>query len=315
MTVVLRPIPPGDTAAIAEYLRIRNEVAPDDADSADQVAWEDAIYPGQVWRFLASLGGGTVGSCTTGRLHVHGPGHPRFYLGAWVLPAHRRRGAGTALYRAASDAARSAGKTGFQTWLSEDEVDGTRFLRARGFEVKGRDKVVALDLRSIDAAAPAPPAGITLVTLAERPDLIPGVHAAAVEAFPSIPSTTPIQPGSLDEFVAAEVEHAAIPAEAFVVAVDDATGQVAGYANLKLAPGTTIFAYHHMTAVRPGYRGRGVATAMKRATIAWAARAGIEELRTGNDERNAPMRAVNLRLGYRPRGDYLALQGPLAPVP
>jgi len=310
--VDVRELRAGDAAGIDAYVHIRNTVAPDDADSPEQVAWEDATYPGQVWRYLAWLDGEAIGTCTTGRLHIHPPNHPRFYLGAWVLPAHRRRGAGTALYRAASAAARSAGKSGFQAWVSEDVADGVRFLLAHGFEVTGRDKVVALDLRGLDAPALAPPRGIRLVTLAERPDLIADVHAAALEAFPSIPSTTPIQPGPLDEFVATAVEGVGMAQDAFVLALDEPTGEVAGYANLKLAAASSTLAYHHMTAVRPAYRGRGVATAMKRATIAWAIRAGLEELRTGNDERNAPMRAVNAKLGYRPRADYLALRGPLA---
>jgi GNAT superfamily N-acetyltransferase len=313
--ITIRHVGPGDGVALADYVRIRNTVAPDDADSADQVAWEDATYPGQVWRFLADLGGEAVGTCTTGRLHIHGPDHRRFYLGLWVLPERRGHGAGTALHGAASEAARAAGKSGFQTWVSEAQADGVRFLLARGFTVTGRDKVVGLDLRGMAAPDPAPPPGISLVTLAGRPDLVPGVHAAAVEAFPSIPSTTPIEPGSLAEFTAAEVERAGIPKDAFVVAVDEATGEVAGYASLKLAPGNATFAYHDMTAVRPACRGRGVATALKQATIAWAVRAGLDELRTGNDVKNAPMRAVNAKLGYRPRADYLALRGPLAPGP
>ena len=32
---------------------------------------------------------------------------------------------------------------------------------------------------------------------------------------------------------------------------------------------------------------------------------------TGNDIDNAPMRAVNARLGYRPTPDLLAMRGPL----
>jgi hypothetical protein len=50
------------------------------------------------------------------------------------------------------------------------------------------------------------------------------------------------------------------------------------------------------------------------ATIAWAIAAGLEALETGNDETNAPMRAVNARLGYRPLPDVIGLQGPLAPA-
>ncbi len=55
-----------------------------------------------------------------------------------------------------------------------------------------------------------------------------------------------------------------------------------------------------MTAVRPAWRGRGIATALKRATIAWAMEHGVEGLETGNDEENAPMRAINRTLGYAP---------------
>ena len=69
-----------------------------------------------------------------------------------------------------------------------------------------------------------------------------------------------------------------------------------------------------MTAVRPAWRRRGIATAIKRATIAWAIDHGLEALETGNDETNAPMRAVNARLGYRPLPDVVGYRGPLAPA-
>jgi hypothetical protein len=42
---------------------------------------------------------------------------------------------------------------------------------------------------------------------------------------------------------------------------------------------------------------------------------GLERLETGNDETNAPMRAVNAALGYRPMPDTLALEGPLPQPP
>ena len=314
MTIEVRRLDPGDDTALLAYVRIRCEVTPDDADSLEEIRWEDATYPGEVVRFLAELDGETVGAASTGRVHIHGPDHPRYWLGLWVQPASRRRGFGAALFRAASDAGRAAGKTGFQTWVSEAQQEAVAFLGNRGFVVVGRDKIVGLDLRAMAAPAPALPAGIALRTLADRPDLVAGVHAAAMEAFPDIPTTEePIEVGSLEAFVARDVERTSIPKDAFFVAVDEASSEVAGYASLKLAAGSTTMAYHDMTAVRPAYRGRGVATALKRATIAWALGHGLEELRTGNDEDNAPMRAVNAALGYRPRPDYLELRGPLAP--
>ena len=53
----------------------------------------------------------------------------------------------------------------------------------------------------------------------------------------------------------------------------------------------------------------GVATALKRATIAWSAANGIEALETANDTDNAPMRAVNHRLGYQPLPDEIYFRG------
>jgi GNAT superfamily N-acetyltransferase len=78
-----------------------------------------------------------------------------------------------------------------------------------------------------------------------------------------------------------------------------------------LAPGSTTVAWHDMTAVRRDWRGRGIAASLKRATIVWAIHNGITALDTGNDEANAPMRAVNARLGYRPLPDEVLMRGPL----
>ena len=245
---------------------------------------------------------------------MHERGFERYWLGIWVLPESRGRGVGSALYEAVSGAARAAGKTGFQTELSEEHADGLRFLANRGFVETDRSKMVRLDLAGLAAPVARPPAGIRLVSLAERPDLLPGVHATAVEAFPDIPWTDePIAALDLDAFVARDVERTGIPKDAFHVAVDEASGVVAGYASLIFSAGSTTVAYHDMTAVRRAYRGRGIAGALKRATVAWAVDHGLKALETGNDETNAPMRAVNLALGYRPTPDWVGLQGPLAP--
>jgi GNAT superfamily N-acetyltransferase len=66
-----------------------------------------------------------------------------------------------------------------------------------------------------------------------------------------------------------------------------------------------------MTAVRRAWRGRGLARILKEATIGWAIANGLTALETGNDVDNAPMRAVNLRLGYQPLPDEVFMRGPL----
>jgi GNAT superfamily N-acetyltransferase len=303
-----------DEAALAAHLAIRNAVTPDNPDSPDSVRWETATYPGQVHRFLAlDADGAPVGTASTGRIWMHEASYERYWLGLWVLPAARRRGIGQALYEAVSEAAHARGKTGFQTELSEAHLDGTAFLAHRGFVEVDRTKLVRLDVGGLQPPTPAIPDGLTLTTLEARPDLVAGVHRVAVEAFPDIPTgDEPVAALSLEEFRARDVDRADVPPGAFALIVDDASGEVAGYANLRFAPGSTTLAWHDMTAVRPSFRGRGLALALKQATIAWAIANGVEALETGNDEHNAPMRAVNARLGYRPIPDSVGLQGPLA---
>jgi len=66
--------------------------------------------------------------------------------------------------------------------------------------------------------------------------------------------------------------------------------------------------------VKRAWRQRGIATALKRAQIAWAADKCFERLVTYNDEANAPMRGVNARLGYYvPQPPVVLVHGPPAP--
>jgi mycothiol synthase len=312
--VRVRRIDPEDEAGLLAYVRIRNAATPDNTDSLAQVRWEEVTYPGEIVRFLAEADGATVGTACTGRIWMYERDFERYWLGIWVQAEDRGRGVGSSLYRAASDAARDAGKTGFQTELSEIHAAGHRFLAHRGFVKVDRDKMVRLVLAGLDPPVVTVPAGFQLATLAERPDLLPGIHVAAVDAFPDIPTGgQPVSVGTLEAFVARDVAQPGIPRDGFFVAVDEVTGEVVGYASLVFAAGSTTLAYHDMTAVRPAYRGRGLAGALKRATIAWAIGHGVEALETGNDERNAPMRAVNLSLGYQPIPDRIGLHGPLAP--
>ena len=48
------------------------------------------------------------------------------------------------------------------------------------------------------------------------------------------------------------------------------------------------------------FRGRGLATLLKSHSLRRAAELGVTIAITDNEEANAPMLAVNLRLGYRP---------------
>ncbi len=80
----------------------------------------------------------------------------------------------------------------------------------------------------------------------------------------------------------------------------------------KLSLTAPTAAGHSMTAVKRAWRGRGIAGALKATQINWALAHGYTELHTSNEERNAPIKRLNARLGYRPGIGRIHLVGPLA---
>jgi mycothiol synthase len=171
---------------------------------------------------------------------------------------------------------------------------------------------VKLDLAGLERPPIEPPPGVTISSLEAHPELVRSVYDVALEALPDIPGDGPEAPPTLEEFRIRDVDRSIIPGGGFVIGIDDATGRVAGYANLMLVPGRATVAWHGMTAVARAWRGRGLARALKAATIAWALDNGLEALEGSNDIENAPMRAVNRRLGYEPEPDEIQFRGPLA---
>lgn len=310
---VIRRVEDDDAAGRRAFVELVNAVTPESPTTPEELAWADATYPGGA-RFLVVERGRSVGCASVGRIYMYEPGFDHFWFRVQVLPDARRRGHGTRLWRACSAVARAAGKVGLQTDVSERHADGVAFLEHHGFEAIERMKMVQLDLRGLPPPAVDVPAGFAITTLAARPDLERGVHAIAVETYPDIPSADePVAAGTFEAFVARDVRRDGIPPDGLMIAVDTATGEVAGWASLLFVPGSSTMAWHDMTAVGHRWRGRGLATALKRATIGWAIANGLEVLETGNDDENAAMRAVNAKLGYRPIPDQLAFRGPLAP--
>ena len=292
-------------------IRVVNAVTPEDPTSADEIRWADETYPGAA-RFVASLDDRIVGAATVGRVYVYPPSHPYFWASVVVEPEARRRGIGSRLLDAVSRVAERAGKVGLEMRATTERPEGIAFLEHRGFRELERARMVRLRLEGREPPTIMIPGGIRLTTLAAEPTLVEGVHAVALDAFRDIPGgDTPMAVGDLAEFRARDVDRPTIPAEGFIVAVDEATGDVVGYASLAFLPGSTTVAWHDMTAVRRADRGRGIAKAVKLATIAWAIDNGLTALETGNDEDNAPMRAVNAGLGYEPMPDELGMRGPL----
>ncbi|MEA2611251.1 MAG: hypothetical protein QOG32_977 [Chloroflexota bacterium] len=297
-----------DLSAITSIV---DTVTPERGTSSVEMRWADHTYPGGE-RYLAETPDGRpVGTASVGRIYVHPPEYDGLWAEIAVLPEARRQGIGAELLASVRETARAAGKTTLHVPASEARPEGLDFLLHRGFTELERSKSVRLDVRDLVPPPVAPPVGVRLVTLADRPDLVPELHAIAVETLPDIPGDEPMAAGDLEEFRARDIDRPGMPSEAIFIALDEA-GEVLGYASVILAPSRPTVAYHDMTAVRPAARGRGIAGALKRATVDWAVGAGLEALEADNDEANLAMRAINRRLGYQPLPDTVILRGPVS---
>ncbi len=301
-----------DLDAVASIV---SAVIPDYRTDVEEMQREDAIYPGIV-RFIAAADGLAVGAAIVGRIYMQPPAFDAYIGSIAVIPEARRRGVGGALLAEVVGAVRAAGKSALHLEITEDRPEGRAFLLHRGFREYARHKMARLELVGLEPPTEAPPAGVNITTLSERPDLIAGVHAVAVETFADIPGgDDPPVAGDLAEFRARDIDWPTIPWDAFMVALEETEGSVIGYASLVFPAGTRHFAYHDMTTVARAWRGRGVASVLKRATIGWAIRHGLDYLETGNDADNAPMRAINERLGFRPRPDIVTMRAAIADIP
>jgi GNAT superfamily N-acetyltransferase len=88
-------------------------------------------------------------------------------------------------------------------------------------------------------------------------------------------------------------------------------GEIVGYAGMWEHANGSATGEHGLTAVRREHRRQGIATALKRTQLAWAARDGVRELVTWTQRGNEPMQELNRKLGYVDRSRELTFQGPL----
>jgi len=222
-----------------------------------------------------------------------------------VVPALRRRGVGTALLRALAE---HAVAHGYELAVAHTESDGaTEFGRRFGFEERGR-QIEQVRRIGGDETAPLLPDGVELVSLADRPGLhLRTFHELAASVLLELPLASPISITAEDW----ERDWVSWP-EGSVVAL--AGEEIVGCAGLIRDDDRPDRAEHSLTAVRPDWRGRGLAKAMKQRVIRWASEQGLCELYTWTQTGNQAMQAVNRSLGFVDRAVTIDLRAPL-PLP
>ena len=232
---------------------------------------------------------------------------PFLLADASVVPGYRRRGIGEALLREVSARGRGLRKEGLQLEVREDDEESVRFVEKRGYGEIEREKEVVLDLTQL-AGPPPPdlPAGVEVVSRAERPDLEREMYEVDRETSRDIPGTAAEIEQTFEEWRSFAIERPSRDPDLTFLAL--AGDRLIGVAYLDVIADT---AYHSLTGVVRDWRGRGVAQALKRAQIAAALARGHTRLVTESQHENMPMRRLNEKLGYKPSPGVIVFRGPL----
>jgi GNAT superfamily N-acetyltransferase len=206
-----------------------------------------------------------------------------------VLPAYRRQGIGTELLRRLASIVE---ESGYEDVGSMVEDQGSlAFAERFGFAETGR-QVEQVRAVGSDEPWPAVPDGITVITVAERPELLQQLyHELALQAFEDMPTPRKIEI-TLEQW---ESEWLNWPEATFVALAGE---EVVGMAGLNYDADQPDRAENTLTAIRRDQRGRGLARVLKESATAWASEHGIREIYTWTQTGNEDMRAANERLGF-----------------
>jgi GNAT superfamily N-acetyltransferase len=254
-----------------------HETVPERAQRVFLVAEEDG-------RIVAVGGAGLV---------FFGGGGENGYLNIRVHPDYRRRGIGGDLYRSLREHVLALGVARASSMFDES-TEGIAFARKRGWAEERAETLATLDPRIVTQA---PPSDVELRPVSE---LHPhDVHRIDEETTRDLPSLVQIDEIPYDEWLGFVWENPLFTRDGSYGAVVDGRLAAISFLTANLEHGR---AFNMFTATGREFRGRGLALAVKLASTRWAAEHGVTQIVTTNDETNAPMLAINRRLGYRPAG-------------
>ena len=239
---------------------------------------------------------------------VRGPTGSANSYRVWVgvFPEERRQGIGSALFERLTAFTGEQGVTELWANARDDDTQTRAFLERRDFELAHHTFRSALDLTTFPmeqwaaSVASVEASGIRFENFAAFGDS-PEIRRRIFELNTACLTGEPTVGGmewTFEQFEQDVFESPWFLPEGQIVALEGE--EWVGLAAVGRFPGAEE-AFHPFTGVRPEYRGRGIATALKVKAIQRAQELGAAQIRTNNDSCNAPMLAINRKLGYQPQ--------------
>jgi GNAT superfamily N-acetyltransferase/RimJ/RimL family protein N-acetyltransferase len=215
------------------------------------------------------------------------------YLRVRVLPAARGAGIGTALHERTESHLRSVGATLIRTFAMDDPAS-IAFGEHRGYTRGATNLYVVVDPHDLPAAPPVP-AGVHVLSAREagpEPFFLVSDEAARDE-----PGDMPYEGMAYADWLA--VYWPIVDPDMSMLAVVDGVPAATTALNSNYVTGRAMSIGSDN---RRQFRGQGLVKLIKSMSLRAAAARGVTAAFTSNNEVNAPIRAINAWLGYRPVG-------------
>lgn len=287
-------------------IRIGRAIQPDNYVSAEGLLdWEEAQQRAGRFngRWLAHAGDRIIASaliCQTPWIE-----ETTMFTNIMVHPDHQRRGHGQALLTRVEGTARAHGATRLIANGDERDPRSIQVIERAGFVEVDREWRSTLDLAAFDPAEwearirSVEEAGVRIISVTElmatRSNWKTDLHRLFVEVEGDVPTPFDIREIALTDFESFALGRNFLP-DGFLVAM--AGDAIVGLTEPQPVDDEPTAIAQEMTGVRADYRGRGIATALKAAAATWAKEQGYTSIRTYNAQSNAPMLAVNTRMGF-----------------
>lgn len=211
------------------------------------------------------------------------------YVSVSVLPSHRSRGIGTTLLERALAHLEDSSRI----QASADEA-GRSFAERHGFRHTHTRRISGVDPRTVDTGE-LDSARTQIVSLREAgPEQTFAVDAESVLDEPGDEAMDALE---YEQWLRDYWEHPDLDFDVGRAAVVDGNAVAIAYVIVDLESRRAFNAY---AGTLRAYRGRGLARLAKLGVTRRLAELKVTLVLTENDETNAPMLAINQRLGYRP---------------
>jgi GNAT superfamily N-acetyltransferase len=292
---------------IEAVVKIALAIRPDAFESvAEYINWHDVQRSaGRLCvRWLASVDGQVVGSAYVGQSSSLPPDIIVVYVA--VHPDQQSRGYGRALLERAEVTALERGGEKAFSWADETRPRSMRLLERAGYHEVDRGWESTLDLTKCNpdglrsAVDRVVSSGIRITPASsfalERDDWKRELYRLFTDVEMDVPAPFPIQKVPFEDFEALSLGRRFI-SDGFFVALDGE--QLVGLTEPQLVDDVPQNISQNLTGVRSGYRGRGIAMALKSQAVIWAIESGYTSIRTHNAQSNASMLAINDRLGFK----------------